>query len=111
MDTLEIGCCGACCKTCREYRKTCKGCKTGYGDGTRDLGKARCKIKVCCLRSGHATCADCARYDGCPTIQAFHRHTGYKYQKYRQAIAYIRAHGYEAFWERTADWTSACGKL
>lgn len=32
MDTLEIGCCGAFCKTCREYGKTCKGCKVGYAD-------------------------------------------------------------------------------
>ena len=28
--TEEIGCCGAYCGTCREYRKTCKGCKTRY---------------------------------------------------------------------------------
>lgn len=28
--TEEIGCCGAYCKTCREFEKTCKGCKLGY---------------------------------------------------------------------------------
>ena len=33
----EIGCCGAYCKTCREYQDTCKGCKPGYLDGSRDL--------------------------------------------------------------------------
>ena len=35
--TEEIGCCGAYCGTCREYLKTCKGCKPGYLDGSRDL--------------------------------------------------------------------------
>ena len=24
------------CGTCREYLKTCKGCKTGYLDGSRN---------------------------------------------------------------------------
>ena len=28
--TEEIGCCGAYYGTCREFEKTCKGCKTGY---------------------------------------------------------------------------------
>ena len=29
----EIGCYGAYCGTCREYLKTCKGCKPGYLNG------------------------------------------------------------------------------
>lgn len=111
MDTLTIGCCGAYCKTCREYGRTCKGCKTGYADGSRDLAKAKCPIKVCCLGKDQATCADCAGYDACPTIQAFHGHAGYKYGKYRQAVAYIRAHGYAAFLEKSAAWTGAYGRL
>ena len=41
--TEEIGCCGAYCKTCREYQKACKGCKQGYLDGSRDLSRARAK--------------------------------------------------------------------
>lgn len=111
MDTLEIGCCGAYCKTCREYGKTCKGCKIGYADGSRLLTKARCGIKVCCIGRGHASCADCAGYDQCPTIQTFHNHAGYKYAKYKQAIAFIRANGYAAFLARAAGWSGACGKL
>lgn len=111
MDTLEIGCCGAYCKTCREYGKTCKGCKVGYSDGSRNLAKAKCKIKVCCIGKGHATCADCSAYDDCHTIQIFHNHAGYKYGKYKQDIAFIRAYGYADFLERTATWTGACGKL
>lgn len=50
--TEEIGCCGAYCGTCREFEKTCKGCKPGYLDGSRDLNRARCKMKKCCLTKG-----------------------------------------------------------
>ena len=111
MSTLEIGCCGAYCKTCREYGKTSKGCKIGYADGSRDLTKAKCKIKVCCIGKRHATCADCSLYEDCSIIQTFHSHAGYKYGKYKQAIAFIRAHGYADFLERAAAWSGACGKL
>ena len=38
--TEKTGCCGAYCKTCREFRKACKGCKLGYLDGSRDLSRA-----------------------------------------------------------------------
>lgn len=44
--TEEIGCCGAYCGTCREYQKTCKGCKSGYLDGSRDLSRAKCRMKI-----------------------------------------------------------------
>ena len=44
-DTEEIGCCGAYCKTCREYQKSCKGCKQGYLDGSRDLSRAKCRFE------------------------------------------------------------------
>ena len=63
--TEEIGCCG----TCREYQKTCKGCKAGYLDGSRDLRRARCKMKKCCLTRGCVTCGDCGEYDSCEIIQ------------------------------------------
>ena len=69
----------------------CKGCKTGQTDGGRDLAKAKCKIKVCCMGKGIAMCAYCTGYDLWPVIQAFHNHPSYKYGKYKQAIAYIRA--------------------
>lgn len=108
--TEEIGCCGAYCKTCREFLKTCKGCKLGYLDGSRDLRKARCKMKVCCLTKGHATCADCAEYASCETIQRFVQHPGYKYSKYKKALEYIRAHGYQAFLTVAQNWKNAYGK-
>lgn len=75
-------------------QKTCKGCKTGYLDGSRDLSRARCKMKKCCLTGGHITCGDCEEYDRCEIIQSFLNHPGYKYGKYKQALEYIRAHGH-----------------
>ena len=81
--TEKIGCCGAYCGTCREYLKTCKGCKPGYLDGSRDLNRARCKMKKCCLTKGHITCADCEEYEHCETVQAF--------QPFRLQILQIQA--------------------
>ena len=109
-ETEEIGCCGAYCKTCREYQSTCKGCKTGYSDGARQFIRAKCRMIKCCLTKGYITCGDCAAYESCEIIQAFLHHPGYKYGKYRQALAYIRAHGYAAFLKAAADWTGAYGK-
>lgn len=50
MSVVEIGCCGAYCKTCKVYTvKACKGCKIGYENGERDVAKAKCSIKRCCM--------------------------------------------------------------
>jgi hypothetical protein len=112
VSVLEIGCCGAYCKTCKAMQTgTCKGCKHGYESGARDISKARCKIKVCCVTKGYATCADCSLYEECPVIQPFHHHKGYKYGKYRQAVAFIRENGYEAFLRVADGWKNACGPL
>lgn len=110
-DTGKIGCCSAYCGTCREFLKTCKGCKLGYLDGSRDLHRARCSMKVCCLTRGHITCADCERAERCETLHGFLRHPGYKYSKYRQALAFIRTHGYTAFMKAAEHWKNAYGKL
>ena len=110
-DTEKIGCCGAYCGTCREFSKTCKGCKLGYLNGSRDLRRARCSIKICCLTRSCITCADCEMFDSCETIQRFLRHPGYKYSKYRQALVFIRAHGYAAFMNAADRWANAYGKF
>lgn len=104
--TEEIGCCGAYCKTCREFLM----CKPGYLDGARDLNRARCKMKKCCLARDHMICADCAEYDRCDVIQRFITHPGYKHAKYRQALAFIRAHDYAAFIKAAESWKNAYGK-
>lgn len=109
--TEEIGCCGAYCKTCREFQKTCKGCKLGYLDGSRDVSRAKCKIKKCCLTKGHSTCADCKEYEGCEVIQTFIQYPGYKYAKYKQALEFIRTHDYATFLQVTESWKNAYGKF
>jgi len=110
MSKVEIGCCGAYCRTCKVYTQNlCKGCKIGYDTGERDLSKAKCAMKVCCVRHGFASCADCEAYASCETLLAFYGHESYKYKKYKQATTYIRAHGYEAFLRQADRWNGAYG--
>ena len=108
--TEEIGCCGAYCGTCREYLKTCNGCKPGYLDGSRDQSRAKCRMKKCCLTRGCITCGDCGEYESCEIIHSFLNHPGYKYGKYKQALEYIRAHDYTSFMKAAENWKNAYGK-
>ena len=111
MTKLEIGCCGAVCGTCRAFKnKTCIGCKVGYATGGRDLSKAKCKIKLCCIRKGFTTCADCKTLATCRIIQSMYGKTGYKYGKYRQATAYIKEKGYDDFICIAKKWNGPYGK-
>lgn len=113
MSIREIGCCGAYCKTCREFTgENCRGCKLGYESGERDISKAKCKIKVCCFKEKRfETCADCTDYSSCKIIRGFHDATGYKYKKYAQAMDFIRNNGYDNFVKRAANWKGPYGKL
>lgn len=110
-DTEKIGCCGAYCGTCREFLKTCKGCKPGYLDGSRTLSRAKCRMKICCLTKGCITCADCGTFESCETLRSFIFHPGYKYSKYRQSLEYIRSHGYAMFLKNTEHWKNPYGKF
>jgi len=114
MSISEIGCCGAYCKTCRAYTTggICRGCKLGYENGARDINKARCKIKLCCFRDrGLETCADCPDYPHCAIIQGLYNKKGYKYNKYRQSVEFIREKGYTQFLEMADHWTGPYGRL
>ena len=113
MSILHIGCCGAYCETCRELMgEHCRGCKLGYESGGRDINRARCKIKVCCFRDRKLeTCADCPDYPSCELIMSFQDKPGYKYRKYKQAIDFIREHGYDEFLERARTWKGPYGRL
>ena len=82
----------------------------GYLDASRDLSRAKCKMKKCCLTRGHITCGDCGEYESCETIQSFLNHPGYKYGKYKQALEFIRAHGHAAFLNAAEHWTGAYGR-
>lgn len=111
MSMIEIGCCGAYCKTCLAFvNKTCKGCKIGYENGERGLTKAKCEIKVCCLKKKYNSCADCSGYAVCSSLTTFYSKKGYKYGKYHQATRYMKEHGYQAFIEIADTWKNAFGK-
>ena len=107
--TEENGYCGAYCGTCREYLKTCKGCKPGYLDGSRDLSWPKCK-KKCCLTRGHITCRDCGEYESCGIIQSFLNHPGYEYGKCKQARECIRARSHVDFLKAAQHWNGAYGR-
>jgi hypothetical protein len=111
MAKHEMGCCGAYCRTCRAYRAPCKGCTVGYSTGERDLSKARCQVKVCCVTRGHVSCADCPEFENCSVLAGFHGKSGYKYGKYRKALVCIRTKGYSAFLPVADKWTNAYGRL
>jgi hypothetical protein len=114
VSRVEIGCCGAYCKTCRALADgACRGCKLGYDTGERDLSRARCRMKLCCLtRMGTPhTCADCDEFDSCVILQSFFAKKGYKYGRYREALEYIRRHGYEAFLANADGWRGPYGRL
>lgn len=111
MSKVEIGSCGAYCKTCRVYLEgICIGCKIGYVDGTRDISKAKCKMKVCCIKKGYSSCADCTEYQSCMTLNEFYNKNGFKYRKYKQANEFIRQNGYDKFFEIADKWKNAYGK-
>jgi hypothetical protein len=111
MAVIDIGCCGAYCKTCRVFTSgVCRGCKHGYDTGARDIQKAKCAMKVCCIGKGYQACADCTDYDSCAILRGFYQRNGYKYQKYRQAADCIRSGGYDAFLKIADRWTGAYGK-
>jgi hypothetical protein len=67
-------------------------------------------MKVCCMQRQLSTCADCAEYETCITLQSFYQKNGFKYQKYRQATLFIRQYGYDAFIEVADKWKCAYGK-
>ena len=106
-----IGCCGAYCKTCPALiNKSCRGCKLGYDTGERDITKAKCEMKVCCIMKNYQTCSDCQDYFTCKIIHEFYNKNGYKYKKYKQAIDYIRINGYVKFIKIADNWKNAYGK-
>jgi hypothetical protein len=114
LSLIEIGCCGAYCGTCRALGDgTCRGCRVGYESGERDIEKARCAMKVCCIgRLGVAhTCADCPDCLSCVTLQGLFSKKGHKYGRYRQSLEFIRTHGYERFLETADRWKGAYGRL
>ena len=111
MSKEEIGCCGAYCKTCKVYKANlCKGCKIGYTDDSRDITRAKCKIKICCIKREYNSCAECNEYESCSILQDFFSKNGYKYKKYKEAIDYIVKYGYDEFLMIADKWKMQYGK-
>ncbi len=110
-EALLIGCCGAYCKKCRSFiLGSCKGCKLGYREGERDIARAVCKVKRCCIGTERLeTCADCLRFDRCTILADFHGKQWPKYMRYRRALEFIRADGYDEFVRRAKDWKMQYG--
>ena len=107
----DIGCCGAFCGTCKvKTQKICEGCKNGYINNERDIQKAKCKIKKCCLLKGIQTCADCTEMKDCKISNEFYAKNGYKYEKYKKAIYYIMENGYQRFLVISSTWKNQYGK-
>ena len=115
MTILEIGCCGAYCKTCIQSQRMkypddreCRGCKLGYENGSRNIERAKCRIKLCCFKEkGLRTCADCKEYP-CSILETFF---GKGREKYRKHLDYIRLHGYQEFFKKADKWKGPTGKL
>ena len=110
---IEIGCCGAYCRTCKVYNeKICKGCKLGYEECRRDINKSKCRIKLCCFKDkGFDTCIDCSEFAKCEIINEFYNKNGFKYKKYKEALEYIKENGYNEFIKKADSWKGAYGKL
>jgi hypothetical protein len=84
----------------------------GYDNGQRDIRRAKCKIKVCCMRERQLqTCVDCDEFSSCATLQNWYKKAGGKYQCYKKSGEYIREHGYESFVKVADRWKDSCGKL
>ena len=111
MSIEAVGCCGAYCGSCKVLHSDyCEGCKIGYLNGERDINKAKCKMKVCCISKQYNSCADCSELETCQIINDFFSKNGYKYKKYKQAIDFISQYGYENFLEIADNWNNAYGK-
>lgn len=111
MPVKAIGCCGAYCRTCKQLNAgICKGCKLGYFNGERNINKAKCKMKVCCVKKNYNTCADCHDFFLCVIICDFYSKNGYKYKKYEHAIEYIKDNRYVSFLNIADSWNGAYGK-
>jgi hypothetical protein len=113
MAIIDIGCCCAYCKTCRAFRDgSCCGCRLGYDNGERDIDRAKCRIKICCMKDKELqTCTDCEEFSSCPILQNWYGKKARKYQRYEQSAEYILEHGYEPFVRIADGWKDALGKL
>jgi hypothetical protein len=108
-----IGCCGTYCATCKPFVDGfCKGCRLGYKEGERDINRAKCKIKLCCMREKEFdTCAECEEYSLCEKIIVKFGKEKYNHKKCMQCLDYISEHGFSVFIENAEKWKGPYGRL
>lgn len=108
-----VGCCGTFCKTCKPFIDGfCKGCRLGYENRKRDINKARCKIKLCCMKEKKLeTCADCTEFSSCEKINTRFGKEKYNLKKCMQSLDFIKKNGYPKFIKKAEKWKSYWGKL
>ncbi len=75
-----------------------------------DLSRARYKTRLCCLDRGAATRADCDEFVSCEVLQSCLAKRGYRYRKYREALGFIRANGYDEFVRLADGWKAPYGR-
>ncbi len=108
-----IACCGCYCNTCKAFTSdNCRGCKLGYDNNERDIKKAKCRIKLCCLTNKILkTCADCNELDQCQIIPSKFKPGTRDYKKCIESLKYINRYGYDNFLEKAKNWKNHFGKL
>lgn len=108
-----IACCGCYCKTCRAFtNNSCRGCLIGYETQERDIGRAKCKIKICCYKEkGLLNCAECGQFSTCTIISGRFKIGSYDNKKCLEALEYISNHGTDDFMEKADKWKGPFGKL
>lgn len=108
-----IACCGCYCKTCKAFTsKNCPGCKLGYNNNNRDINKAKCKIKLCCLKDKIIeSCADCSDFYKCSIISNKFKSGTYDNKKCLETLEYIKSNGYNSFIKLANNWKNHFGKL
>lgn len=107
----EVECCGAYYRTCKVIKEGfCQSCNIGYDTGIKDISETKCKMKICCIKTGYKSCMDCSVYDSYDIIQGFFVKNGYNHKKYKEALEYIRINGYEKFISITDGWKMQYGK-
>lgn len=110
---IYIGCCGTYCKTCKAFvNGSCKGCKIGYDTKERDINKAKCKIKICCLKEKKlVSCADCKQFSDCGIFNTKFKIGTRDNRKCQESLNFIKNEGYDKFLLKAKNWKSHIGKL
>jgi hypothetical protein len=94
--------CGLYCGACRRYlREKCPGCHD-------NAGATWCKVRLCCLENGYASCADCREFENPRECRKFNnliaKMFGLLFRSNRAAcIAQIREVGIQGYADKMTE--------